>query len=59
VASPQETAEAIIRFWRDEELRLRMAAAGQERVRAFYQQEDLYTTYREMYRRYLRRPEED
>jgi polysaccharide biosynthesis protein PelF len=53
VASPQETAEAIIRFWRDEELRLRMAAAGQERVRAFYQQEDLYTTYREMYRHYL------
>jgi polysaccharide biosynthesis protein PelF len=54
VASPRETAEAIIHLWRDEALRLRMAAAGQERVRAFYQQEDLYATYREMYRRYLR-----
>jgi glycosyltransferase involved in cell wall biosynthesis len=53
VASPQETAEAIIRLWRDEPLRRRMAAAGQERVAAFYQQEQLYATYRTMYRHYL------
>jgi polysaccharide biosynthesis protein PelF len=59
VASPQETAEAIIRLWRDEDLRRRMAAAGQERMGAFYRQEDLYMTYREMYRRYLRSPAQD
>lgn len=55
VGSPQGTADAIIRLWRDEDLRQQMAAVGQRRVGAFYRQEQLYETYRTLYRRYLRR----
>ncbi|MCA1724821.1 MAG: GT4 family glycosyltransferase PelF, partial [Thermomicrobia bacterium] len=55
VGSPRETAAALIRLWRDEGLRQRMAAAGQQRVETFYGQERLYDTYRALYRRYLRR----
>ncbi len=53
VASPDETAQAMIRLWRDEELRRRMGAAGQQRVRRFYAQEKLYRDYTALYRSYL------
>jgi glycosyltransferase involved in cell wall biosynthesis len=53
VASPDETAQAIIRLWRDEELRQQMGTAGQQRVRRFYTQEKLYRDYTELYRSYL------
>ena len=53
VASPQETAEAIIGLWRDEGLRLRMGRAGQERTRRYYRQEHLYQSYATLYQGYL------
>ena len=53
VASPQETAGAIIQLWRDEDLRLRMGLAGQERTQRYYRQEQLYTSYTKLYQRYI------
>jgi glycosyltransferase involved in cell wall biosynthesis len=53
VASPAETAQALIRLWRDENLRQSMGAAGQQRVRRFYTQEKLYRAYTDLYRFYL------
>ena len=52
-ASPRATAEALVTLWQQPELRVRMAAAGQERVRRYYRQEDMYKAYREMYGRFL------
>lgn len=52
VASPAETARALIQLWRDEDLRQRMGAVGQQRVRCFYTQEKLYSEYSEIYRHY-------
>ncbi len=51
VASPRETANAIMQLWRDEALRLRMSHAGQARVWKYYRQEQLYDTYTDLYRR--------
>lgn len=48
-ASPHETAEALVRLWRDEPLRQRLARAGQERVRRFYREESVYEAYRGLY----------
>jgi len=53
VASPAETAQALVHLWRDEGLRQRMGVAGQQRVRRFYAQEKLYTAYAELYCSYL------
>jgi glycosyltransferase involved in cell wall biosynthesis len=53
VASPAETAQALIQLWGDEDLRRRMGSAGQQRVRYFYAQEKLYTDYTQLYRFYL------
>ncbi len=49
VASPDETARAIIRLWRDKALRLRMGHAGQVRVQKYYRQEQLYNSYNDLY----------
>ena len=53
VASPQETANAIIKLWQDKNMRLQMGRAGQERVRRFYSQEQLYRTYLDLYQNYI------
>ena len=53
VASPNETARAIIRLWHDEGLRLRMGRAGQKRTERFYRQEQLYSTYNNLYQHYI------
>jgi len=53
VASPDETARAIVHLWHDEDLRRRMGTAGHQRVRRFYAQEQLYNDYTELYRFYL------
>ena len=58
VASPQETAEAIVQLWRDEDLRLRMRRAGQERTQRYYRQEQLYSSYTKLYQRYLLQKEQ-
>jgi polysaccharide biosynthesis protein PelF len=52
-ASPQQTAEAIIRLCKNETLRQQMARAGQERVRRFYREDAVYDAYRDLYRQYL------
>jgi len=49
-AHPQATADALIKLWRDEELRARMSRAGYQRVRRFYRQENLYAAYDRLYR---------
>lgn len=53
VASPQETANAIIQLWRDRDLRERMGRAGLQRVQRFYTQEKLYSDYNELYHSYM------
>ena len=52
-ASPQETAQALIQLWRDQERRHQMGRAGQERVRRFYHQDTLYAAYRGLYQQFL------
>ncbi len=49
VASPQETAKAMVELWRDKERRLRMTEAGQRRIQRYYRQEQLYSAYRDLY----------
>lgn len=52
-ASPHETADALVRLWRDEALRRTLGRAGQERVQRFYREEAVYQAYRDLYRRHL------
>lgn len=49
VASPQETAKAIVELWQDKDKRLRMGEVGQIRIQRYYRQEQLYSAYRELY----------
>lgn len=53
VVSPAETARALVQLWRDRDLRQRLGAAGQQRVRRFYAQEALYREYTDLYRFYI------
>jgi glycosyltransferase involved in cell wall biosynthesis len=53
VASPHETAEALVRLWRSETMRLRLGRTGQERVQRFYHQDQLYQSYNDLYRSYM------
>ena len=59
VASPQETAHAMITLWQDKNMRLQMGQAGQERVRRFYRQEQLYKTYMGLYRGYIEQNQQE
>lgn len=52
-ATPQVTADALVRLWRDPALRQRMGQAGQRRVMRYYREETLYETYRQLYGSYL------
>jgi glycosyltransferase involved in cell wall biosynthesis len=49
VATPQETASALIALSRDPKLRRRMGAAGRKRVTTFYQRRDMLAAYRALY----------
>lgn len=49
VASPRETAEAIVRLAGDPDLRSAMAEAGVKRMERFYREDDLNRTYRGIY----------
>jgi glycosyltransferase involved in cell wall biosynthesis len=49
VASPQETAAAIVRLAQDPALHAAMVRAGSERVERFYREEDLNRTYLQLY----------
>ncbi len=53
VASPDATARAMIELWQDRDSRLRMGRAGQERVRRYYQQDQLYRSYSDLYQEHL------
>lgn len=53
VASPQETAEAIVQLWRNSDMRASMGRAGRERTRRYYRQEQLYHSYQQLYHRYI------
>ncbi len=50
VASPNETAQAVIDLWRDPALRHRMAVAGMRRVETYYREENITARYRAIYR---------
>ncbi len=52
VSSPDATARAMIRLWQDGDLRQRMGHTGQEHVRSYYQQEQLYRSYSDLYSSY-------
>jgi glycosyltransferase involved in cell wall biosynthesis len=49
VASPHETAEAVIRLWREPQLRRQMQEAGMRRVETYYRERDLLAAYRAIY----------
>jgi glycosyltransferase involved in cell wall biosynthesis len=55
VASPQETARALVELWLDEDKRLRMGEVGQMRIHRYYRQEQLYSAYHELYHSFLYR----
>jgi polysaccharide biosynthesis protein PelF len=49
VASPGETADALVRIAREPGLRERMSRAGVQRMERYYRESDLNRTYREIY----------
>jgi glycosyltransferase involved in cell wall biosynthesis len=49
VATPKETAAALVRLARDPQLRRRLGAAGSRRVAAHYQRRDMLSAYRALY----------
>ncbi|HSY41768.1 MAG TPA: GT4 family glycosyltransferase PelF, partial [Polyangia bacterium] len=49
VATPKETAAALVRLARDPKLRRRMGQAGLRRVAAYYQRRDMLASYRALY----------
>ena len=49
VATPKETAVALVRLARDPKLRRRMGEAGCRRVAAYYQRRDMLASYRALY----------
>ncbi|MDP7129101.1 MAG: hypothetical protein QF437_01365 [Planctomycetota bacterium] len=53
VANPQATAAAILDIINDDTLYMEMSHAGQERVKRYYQEEDLFASYLELYEQYL------
>jgi glycosyltransferase involved in cell wall biosynthesis len=57
VATPKETAAALVRLARDVPLRWRMGAAGHRRVTAFYQRHDMLARYRALYSSLIEAPE--
>ena len=55
VATPKESAAALVRLARDTGLRRRMGAAGRRRVTAYYQRRDMLEAYRALYRSLVER----
>jgi len=53
MASPGETAKAVVQLYRDPALRRRMRDAMRARVEKFYDQRDMVAAYREIYQRYI------
>jgi glycosyltransferase involved in cell wall biosynthesis len=49
VGNARQTAEGILKIYRDRELRERMSQAAKERVRRYYDQTQLLQTYHQIY----------
>jgi glycosyltransferase involved in cell wall biosynthesis len=58
VATPQQTATALVRLARDARLRRKMGLAGRRRVTAYYQRRDMLSAYRALYTRLVGAPDE-
>ncbi|HVZ90000.1 MAG TPA: GT4 family glycosyltransferase PelF [Polyangia bacterium] len=50
VATPAETAVALVKLAKDPKLRRAMGAAGRKRVTTYYQRRDMLASYRALYR---------
>jgi glycosyltransferase involved in cell wall biosynthesis len=50
VGNPRQTAQAILKLWREPSLRQRMGQAGQARVRQYYDQKQLLESYAQIYK---------
>jgi polysaccharide biosynthesis protein PelF len=59
VATPQQTATALVRLAKDVRLRRRMGIAGRRRVTAYYQRGDMLAAYRSLYTRLCGAPDDD
>ncbi|MFQ5507291.1 MAG: GT4 family glycosyltransferase PelF, partial [Planctomycetota bacterium] len=55
IASPGETAKAVMQLYEDEGLRKKMGKNLMERVKAYYDQGDMVGSYRDVYRTQLER----
>jgi glycosyltransferase involved in cell wall biosynthesis len=55
MASPGETAKAILKIWEDKVLRQRMRDAMRQRVTQFYDQRDMVAAYHDLYHTHLAR----
>jgi glycosyltransferase involved in cell wall biosynthesis len=53
VATPQQTATALVRLAKDVRLRRRMGLAGRRRVTTYYQRNDMLAAYRALYSRLI------
>ena len=49
VGNPRQTAEALLKLYREPSLRQRMGQAGQERVKRYYDQKQLLESYAQSY----------
>jgi glycosyltransferase involved in cell wall biosynthesis len=54
MASPGETAAAVLQLYHDPGLRRRMRDAMRERVKKFYDQRDMVAAYDELYQRHIK-----
>lgn len=50
VGNPRQTAEAILKLYREPSLRQRMGQAGQQRVKRYYDQKQLLESYHNIYK---------
>ena len=53
MASPHQTAQALLKLLKDESLRKQMGAVALKRVSRFYREKDILDQYHLLYRRYL------
>jgi polysaccharide biosynthesis protein PelF len=53
-ASPDDTAWSIVQLWKNKALRAKLGESGKERVVRFYQEEAVYTAYRDLYCQFAR-----
>jgi len=55
MASPGETAKAVLQLYYEPDLRMRMRDTMRERVRRFYNQDDMVAAYDDIYTRHARK----